>query len=263
MRRVAFCADDYGYNPDVDRAILDLIDLGRLGGTSCMVDAPNFGESAAALRGCDVDIGLHLNLSEAFAGAPRIASLHALMLACWLRTLRIEPVVERINRQLDLFEVAFDRIPDYVDGHQHTHQFPVVRDELLDVLAQRYGTRRPLVRNTLSDRREPKARMLVLLGGSGMHAALLRRNWPTNADFVGAYTFRADADFPGLAERWLATLNDGTIWMCHPAVHAQAGDPIGPFRVTEFERLRSDRFDAKGLPSDIVRVRPSQLAVAG
>ncbi len=262
-RRVAFCADDYGYNRDVDHAIVELIGQGRLNGASCMVDAPRFAEAAAALRQCDVEIGLHVNLSESFIAAPRVASLHALLARSWLRLLDKAQITARIHDQLDRFEAEFGRAPDYVDGHQHTHQFAQVRDLLLKELSARYGARRPLIRSTDSDRPDAKARALTRLGGRALHELLRRERWPTNADFVGAYAFSDGVDFTALAQQWLATLKDGAMWMCHPALRAQLEDPIGPFRVAEYRCLRSDLFAPGNLPADLRLVRPSQLAVAG
>lgn len=259
-RRVALCADDYGYNAAVDEAILALIDAGRLGGASCMVDAPRFAAVAPALceRSRDVDIGLHFNLSESFPGAPRAGSLPLLIASSWLGALGTAAVVPRLRRQLERFEAAFKRMPDYVDGHQHTHQFPVIRDALLQELDRRYGSR-PLIRNTASVAIDAKSRALSLLGGRALRRQLESIGWPTNRDFVGAYRFARGVRFSDLAADWLRHLRGGAIWMCHPAMRAEPDDPIGAFRVAEFEWLSSAQFDPARLPADIEPVRPSGL----
>jgi predicted glycoside hydrolase/deacetylase ChbG (UPF0249 family) len=260
-RRVALCADDYGYNAAVDEAILALIDLKRLGGASCMVDAPPFAEAAPALREREraADIGLHFNLTEAFAGAPRIAALPVVIAASWLRAVSGADVAQRLRRQLLRFEAAFKRMPAYIDGHQHVHQFPVIRDVLLRELDARYGARRPLIRTTASSAADAKSRLLGLLGGRTLRQHLVQYGWPTNLDFVGAYRYAEGADFATLAAHWLRTLKDGAIWMCHPAVRAESDDPIGAFRVAEFRWLASSEFDPQRLPASIELVRPSGL----
>ncbi|MGE5339296.1 MAG: ChbG/HpnK family deacetylase [Gemmatimonadota bacterium] len=260
-RRVALCADDYGYNAAVDEAILALIDLGRLGGTSCMVDAPRFSAAAPPLRerASRADIGLHFNLTEAFPGAPRIGSLPKVIAFSWLQALQPVDVVRRLKAQLARFEAAFKCIPAYIDGHQHVHQFPLIRDALLGELAARYGSRRPLIRNTVSTAGDGKLHLLALLGGRSLRTQLNGCGWPTNLDFVGAYRYAPGVDFATLAAKWLRTLKDGAIWMCHPATRAEPNDPIGAFRVAEYRWLASDEFDPQRLPASIECVRPSGL----
>ncbi len=260
-RRVALCADDYGYNAAVDEAILGLIDQKRLGGTSCMVEAPRFAAAAPALRERErgLDIGLHFNLTESFPGAPRVGSLPAVIAASWLHALSAGEVTQRLRRQLGRFENIFKRVPNYIDGHQHVHQFPVIRDALLHELSTRYGSRRLLIRNTASTATDSKSRVLALLGGRTMKKQLQMVDWPTNLGFVGAYRYERGADFAALAADWLRTLKDGSIWMCHPAIRAEDGDPIGAFRVAEYGWLSSPNFDPAQLPASIELTRPTGL----
>lgn len=260
-RRVALCADDYGYNAAVDQAILVLIDQRRLGGVSCMVDAPRFAEAFAPLREREreFDIGLHFNLTETFPDAPRVGTLPVVIGLAWLHGLGANDIMLRLRRQLAKFESAFKRMPAYIDGHQHVHQFPVIRDALLRELDLRYGTRRVLIRNTASASDDPKMRLLARLGGRTMKAHLQLLGWPTNLDFVGAYRYAPGADFAALAAGWIRTLKDGAIWMCHPAARAEPGDAIGAFRVAEFKWLSSPNFDPERLPASIELVRPTGL----
>ncbi len=259
-RRMALCADDYGYNAAVDEAILALVDAKRLGGASCMVDAPRFAQAAVPLREREreIDIGLHFNLTESFPGSPRIAGLNPLIVLAWLHGLSASDIMQRMRRQLAKFEGAFKRMPAYIDSHQHVHQFPVVRDAVLRELDARYGARRLLIRNTASAA-DGKARALSLLGGRTLKENLRQLGWPTNLDFVGAYRYAKGAGFPALAAGWLRTLKDGAIWMCHPATRAEPNDPIGAFRVAEFEWFSSPSFDPERLPASIELVRPSGL----
>lgn len=69
--RLGVCVDDFGLNPYVNEAALGLACDGRISAVSCLVDAPAWRAGAALLdrrtRG-RVDVGLHLNLTEAFDG---------------------------------------------------------------------------------------------------------------------------------------------------------------------------------------------------
>ncbi|MFX7605201.1 ChbG/HpnK family deacetylase, partial [Acinetobacter baumannii] len=53
---------------------------------------------------------------------------------------------DEIATQCALFEDATGRAPDYVDGHQHVHQLPQIREALVEVLVARYTGRLPRLR---------------------------------------------------------------------------------------------------------------------
>lgn len=156
MKGILICADDYGLHPDVDRAIVDLAREGRLSATSVLVDAHGLDARAAWLDGLDVDRGLHLNLTERTGDllpADVVPSLGKLITDCYSGRISHGWVSDAINRQLDRFELLFGCSPDYVDGHQHVHQLPIVRSLLMSALAQRITrsgrpTSRPWIRST-------------------------------------------------------------------------------------------------------------------
>ncbi|HEY6100275.1 MAG TPA: ChbG/HpnK family deacetylase [Anaeromyxobacter sp.] len=258
MKRLALCADDFGAFPGADAGILRLVDLGRLGGVSCQVAGGAFAADAPALRerAGAVDAGLHLDLAAGRGG------LAALLARSHARALDRRRVADRISVQLDAFERTLGRPPPFVDGHQHVHQLPVIRDALLDVLASRYGSPGPLVRNTVPLRsRGAKAFALAALGGFGLRRTLRARGVPHNADFAGVYGLDARADYAALFRSWLAGAADRTLLLCHPGLaSADAGDPIGPARAAELAFLSSPAFDEDGRAAGATWVRVSSLA---
>lgn len=257
MKRIAICADDFGGFPGADGGILRLVELGRLGGVSCQVVGGAFEKDAPALRErlAAVDAGLHLDL------APGRGGLAALLARSHARALDRREVADRISRQLDAFERALGRPPAFVDGHQHVHQLPVVRDALLDALAARYGKPGPLVRNTVPLRpRGAKAFTIAALGGYGLRRGLRARGLPHNADFAGVYGLDGRADYPALFRAWLASAADGTLFLCHPGLAAaDPGDPIAPARAAELAYLSSRGFDEDCRAAGAARVRVSAL----
>src|SRR5690349_13666508 len=72
------CADDYGLRQDIDDAIIDLIDLGRVSAVACLVGferCDTRAMSALAKRKSSIDIGLHFVMTreeQAFSGSPAI-----------------------------------------------------------------------------------------------------------------------------------------------------------------------------------------------
>lgn len=113
-------ADDFGLGRNHDRVILSLIEAGRLNGTSVMVnDAINPADitQLRVLRDAGVQIGLHLNLTQAFSSGEPVWPLATLMLQA------PDGVDASFARQVQAFIALFGSPPDYYDGHQHCHCF--------------------------------------------------------------------------------------------------------------------------------------------
>src|SRR5262249_37215172 len=131
MRTVVLCADDYGISPGVNRGIRELLAAGRLSATSCMVDFPEFlaeGPALAEFAG-RADIGLHGTMTID-------RSLPRVMADAYLRRFSAAAIATEINRQLDIFMQVIGRRPDHIDGHQHIHVLPVIRDAVCDAAAR-------------------------------------------------------------------------------------------------------------------------------
>ena len=196
-RRLWLCADDYGIAPGVNAAIRDLIGRGRLNATSVMTVGGHLDPAAvgalAALRhagggsdkvGARVAIGLHVTLTGLFAPLTpgfvprRHAAAHPRCYAPLGRVLglslarRLEPkaLFAEVDAQFAAFAEAFGHPPDFVDGHQHVHLFPQVRDAVLDATKRRApaawvrqcGAARPAAAQ-LGD---PKGLLISMLSGS-------------------------------------------------------------------------------------------------
>ena len=172
-RRLAICVDDFGLSAAVDDSVFELASQGRISATSCLVDGPNWRADAPRLRATlagQIDIGLHLNLSETFPGRQAHAGWTQLVWRACARRLDRRQVQAEIDRQMDTFHAAMHAEPDFVDGHRHVHQLPVVREALLKSLAQRGW--RPWLRCTLPAprvhrplRERFKAQVIGRLGG--------------------------------------------------------------------------------------------------
>lgn len=247
--RVVLCADDFAMHPAIDDAVIQLARQGRLSATSCMTTSPRWAEAARTLADAPpaLSTGLHINLTEGHGNAA--PTLGAVLIDAYARRLDGARITQQITRQLDDFEQAMQRAPDFIDGHQHVHQLPVVRDALLAVLAARYRTdAAPSIRATVPARwswSAGKAGVLALLGGLRFRGQLNERGLRHNSGFAGVYGFDAatPADYGRHMDRWLAGCKDGTLMMCHPATAPVTGDAIAAARVVEFGYLSSDAFD--------------------
>ncbi|MES2934966.1 MAG: ChbG/HpnK family deacetylase [Pseudomonadota bacterium] len=242
---IALCADDFGQHAGVDHAVCELVDLGRLSALSCMSGAPRWQQESAPMlkeRGNRADIGLHFNLTENFGITPG-TPLSKLILRAYARQLDHNALKNSLNRQLDDFETALQRSPDFIDGHQHVHQLPAVRDVLLDTLATRYRGQAVWVRNVLAadPRWGGKTRVLEILGGKALHAKLLAAKIATNQGFAGVYGFDTD-DYAGRFAQWLQPARPGMLVMCHPGTSEDGNDPITRQRLVEYRFFKSEQF---------------------
>ncbi|WP_144640643.1 ChbG/HpnK family deacetylase [Bordetella genomosp. 13] len=244
-RRIVVCADDFGMNSAVDAGVLRLADLGRLSAVSCLSTGPTFASSAASLRHADVDLGLHLNLTEAMEGSLGMRLPH-LIASAFGGLLDAAWVDAAIRCQLDVFEAVMGRAPDYVDGHQHVHQLPGVRGRLLAALRERYGQSRPWLRCTVPGGQRgqrladaAKAHLIGALGGHALRRAARADGWRCNAGLLGVYGLRGGAQaYSRRLHAWLRAARDGDLLMCHPAAPAALhADALSAQRAAEYDVL--------------------------
>ncbi len=260
--RIWLCADDYGISPSVNAAIRELILRGRLNATSIMVAAPHLGaDEADALDLLNsgekrAALGLHVTLTAPFKplsadftplSRGHFPPLQKMMRAAVTRRLNPERLTIEIATQVEAFVMAFGRPPDFVDGHQHVHLFPQVRDAVLKVVAQAAPDAwvrqcgRPRSARRLKDRKE----LLLDVLSIGFRRKARQLGVATNPAFAGAYDFAGKTGYAALFARFLAGLPDGGLIMCHPgSVDAalQRLDPLTHQREREFAFFNSAEF---------------------
>lgn len=254
------CADDYALSPGVSRAILGLIGRGRLSATGCMTVSPFWPEHAAWLRAHAgaADIGLHLTLTDQRALGPlpalapegRLPPLGRLMALALARAVDPREVAAEIDRQIAAFQAHLGRFPDFVDGHQHVHQLPVVRDALAARLAGTGAYVRlcaePAARILRRGVAVPKALLIARLGG-GLARLARRAGIPHNRGFSGVYDLSGKEPFAPLMERFVTGIRPGALVMCHPGfpdAELAAVDPVTAPRRAEHDYLAGDAFPA-------------------
>jgi predicted glycoside hydrolase/deacetylase ChbG (UPF0249 family) len=244
---IALCADDYGQSDAVDQAVDALLDAGRLSAVSCFSTAPRWRQqSAPSLRTRTgiADLGLHLNLTENFgatSGALKKLPVH--IVCSYLHLLNRDQLRTTLHRQCDLFETGLGQLPDFIDGHQHIHQLPVMRDLLLDLMQTRYAGQRIWIRNTMpaNPQWRGKARILKRLGGGRLARHLTQAGVTTNSGFGGVYGFDTP-DYAHCFDQWLTAAKPGMLLMCHPANALRGNDAIAAQRIIEYDFLRSEQF---------------------
>ncbi len=228
---------------------------------------PGWSQLLRRLEPQHVDLGLHLDLTESPLLLRPFQPLTRLIRDSFLHRLDRKALRAEIRAQLDTFEQAIGRAPAYIDGHQHVHQFPVVRSELLEELGDRYGWSKPWLRSTRRARGtwaglRPACRDLVKpwvieqLGSRGLASIARRVGYPQNAHLLGVYDFRGGPRrYQEFLAAWLSAARNGDLLMCHPSLPTHANDPLIEARSAEF-RVLSDPAFALQLRDAGIDVRP-------
>ena len=248
------CADDFGLDSGISIAIARLARAGRLNAVSCLSSTDGWPADAAWLGDlpAEVNLGLHFNLTQGRPLSRRLAqvwptlpSLARLATQAHLGLLPRAAVRAEFHAQFGAYVKAIEKPPTFIDGHQHVHHLPVVRNIILD--AVEHIQPMPALRSTAPIRGAQaglKRWLIEHAGGRGLLRELRRRVIPHNPALLGVYDFHC-TDYRALMQHWLACLpRDGGLLFCHPGGVSSAGvgDPIGPARIRELSYLGSDDF---------------------
>ncbi len=263
-RTFVLCADDYGIAPGVNRAIEHLIELRRVTATSAMVTMPCWKRDAPGLaalaRATGAQVGLHLTLTEQRSASParglaqdgRLPSLRSLLLRALAKRLPATAVAEEIRAQFDAFEDVWGAPPAFVDGHQHVHLLPTVREALIAEILRRYAPGTLWVRDCRETVQRIRARgvgvrkaLFLRRLGRGLKAALLAHGIAHNQGFSGLHDFKETPPFREKMGRFLSALGPRALVHVHPGrVDAAllAVDTLTAPSEWEYGYLASDAF---------------------
>lgn len=243
------CADDFALTEGVSRSILELLAQRRLTAAGAMTNRPHWRRLAGEFgrHAQQADLGVHLNLTCAapLAAMPRLApqgrlpSLAQLARAAVASRAARREIAAEIGRQLDAFEDAMGRAPDFLDGHQHAHVLPGVRRAVLEALEARYPAGSIYLRDPSDSVRAIRARgvatgkALVIAGlARGLARAARRRGVPVNRGFSGVASFDPASDFKADLARFLIRPGPAHLVMCHPGFIDQELATLDPVIAT-------------------------------
>lgn len=218
MKRFTLCADDYALSPEVNKGILTLVQSGRVHAVSCLTESTIWPEAAKQLQDTphEVQIGLHFNLTLPFGQSERLVSclladsISGRIDHNWAR--------QRLDKQWEKFLRYFGRMPDFIDGHQHVHAFPGIRNVMIQYL--RSWRWKGWVRSLASPTPFPAdglKRKVLSFATRPLPELLEFAGLPCNRHFAGFRPYRARHCFRSTFGQWLKHSPDGTLIMCHPA----------------------------------------------
>jgi predicted glycoside hydrolase/deacetylase ChbG (UPF0249 family) len=254
------CADDYGFDDDINDAILELCALGKLSAVSCATALSRCSPSVLQeLRAYEsqADIGLHLcfadetlELTDPVEPRPlTLPSYRVFVRAAILRQVKPADITVQAALQYAQFIEKSGRKPDFIDGHLHAHQLPGVRAGLIQFVQSLPIESRPYIRNTCLPLRELWKRRLPWLKaasigafGASMLAEVRAARFATNNGFAGIYDFRNWRKYPQYLPQFVDCLSHPNgILVVHPGKNAE-------WRHQELGALREFRFRS-GMPN--------------
>jgi len=250
-RVLAICADDIGLVAGAADTATALGAAGRLTAASCVTTGALWPSEAKRIAG--VELGLHFNLTEGTPLSPDLAAhwpvlpgLARLLMLAHLRRLPKAAIAAEWQAQVHAFCDAIGREPDFVDGHQHVHHLPGVRDVVVSGVSA--WKRVPAMRNTghvVGPGAGFKGRVIETSGGRALERELVARGLRHNRVLLGAYDF--ESAYAPLVAAWLAAAPaEGGLMFCHPCraapTGASTGDAIAVARVREAAWLAGQGF---------------------
>jgi len=261
-KNLSICADDFGITKKINKAIIDLIKAERITETSCIVLSEEFQSgSEHLLKFKDkIGIGVHLTLTDfkpltdisTLIINNKMTSIKNLLLKSINRNYSQEEIAKEIDFQLDRFEKVMGFHPNFIDGHHHVHQLPLIRNILVKILKKRYPNKLPWIRNTHEDpfkilKRKTsilKTFFLSLMGNK--MKKLLEYNFiKTNDGFSGIYDFSIKENYEHKFINFLNDINNNHLLMVHPGFSDEILSNIDKVTVSrdkEYDFLLSDRF---------------------
>jgi chitin disaccharide deacetylase len=262
MPTVILCADDFAIAPGVSQGICALLKKKRLSATSCMSISPLWREHAPLLKpfGQQADIGLHLTLTDFSSLSPlsftdskqRLPPFGTVLKLAYRNRLNAEEIFVEFQRQLEAFETAFGRMPDFIDGHQHIHQLPVIRKAVFALFKTCFSNSDTYLRVCwenpilIMNRRVDIMRTLSIgWPGSAMRRLANQEGVAFNVGFSGIYDFSPKKLYQDVFSKFLLGVHDRSLIMCHPGkvdTYLASVDSLVEPRELEYRFFDSDAF---------------------
>jgi chitin disaccharide deacetylase len=253
IKKIIVCADDFALNEGVSSTIIELLNKHCISATSCMTTSPLWPKWGPRLKDLSstVDIGLHLDLTEFTPlsapltdGLKQPLSIGQTIIKAYSRQLPLATLVREFTLQLHRFYEVMGFNPHFIDGHQHVHQFPRIRDALLIACKDYFkNSTIPPLRLVngypfFTPFRDSALKLLIhTLGRNAFKRILDKAQLSYYNDFKGIYVFKGAANVALLFQQFIQQISPGGVIMCHPGHHSTDG--ISRIREQEYVFLNS------------------------
>jgi predicted glycoside hydrolase/deacetylase ChbG (UPF0249 family) len=145
-------ADDFGYCPKRDKAIIDLFKQKSISSTSLLVNGDNAYQACSYAKIYNLPMGIHLNLTEGRPVTNDLFRIESLISSDGMMhgkiglrhelekgNIKQEHIEYEIEMQLNKYKELTDgKQPQHIDGHQHIHVHPMIVESVARI-AKQYG----------------------------------------------------------------------------------------------------------------------------
>lgn len=266
-------ADDFGISPGVDEGILTLIEKNKISSTSCMIVGtnPHLFQNLNLLKKykTKIDVGLHLVLTETkpvselsynsglINSTGHFHPLKALAKRAYLGQLKPEALNLEITSQIEKFVSVFNQEPDFIDGHQHIQQLPIIRNSVLAAMKSFKTIRYARVANLpnpwiwgsaqSSSLRFAFENLALAIPGRQSAELFAKNNIPHNRYLLGYYRHETKTKFKDIFKKYMNLKpQPRDIFFCHPGyvdAHLKRVDRLVDSRKDNLDFLLSAEFE--------------------
>lgn len=253
------CADDFGMTSSINQAILELLEKERITSVSCMLTCSCDDKDFHSLieHKDKADIGLHLTLTDyACLSDPqrKMPAFANLCFRSFFRMLDKELVRREMVKQITSFKEKLGFYPDYIDGHKHIQQLPVIRDILCDVIVDLGIGKTAYCRSSANQGSYSKKilRMSVLsfiknylinLPGRKTRDLFLKKEIMTNDALYGHYAAGSKCNVQKIISNLDFETAVNSMLYCHPEKQGHSGEIPWEDRLDTYNFLKSDEFN--------------------
>lgn len=247
------CADDFGLNSAVSKGILNLVQAEKINSVSCLVTTDCWKERASGLQPFlkKIEVGLHLTLTHPKPVHFPVSSLSSLIKKSYLKQLKKQEIIQEIRLQMELFKNSMGCMPDYVDGHEFCHHFPIVREALIDIAEEFHFREKNLYIRVFRPGKLPFLKngifwifnYLAAFPSNKLTALLKHRNISFNSRLLGFHPYLMEPK--KYFDYYLQTKpSEKDIFFCHPGLPSNdKHDSLRNYRPQIYNFMMSSQFD--------------------
>jgi len=210
-----------------------------------------------------VDIGLYLTLTDSLplseearkAFSEQFPNPRELFSLCRNGRLPNRVIEAELDAQYRKLEAGIGRPPDFIDGHHHVHQFPMVNRIVCDFAAEKRRAGQPIYLRATRDssfailRRRVSILKSLFLSSLGNQLSRLAhlKGVPVTASFSGARNVQENNGFETEFPKMLRYHSPFGLIMCHPGRVDPLlidRDPMTYARCDELDYISSSQFDS-------------------
>ncbi|XP_075710390.1 carbohydrate deacetylase isoform X2 [Rhinoderma darwinii] len=147
--KLVVTGDDFGYCPRRDVGIVECFNAGAITNVSLLVNGSTAAYAAHLACRYKIPIGLHANLSEGIPVSRELRRNSTLINARGVflgkmgirkalaqGQLCMSEVRQELSAQVELFRELIGQNPQHMDGHQHVHVLPRIREEFAQMMRE-------------------------------------------------------------------------------------------------------------------------------